>query len=493
MRFRILFWGTTLCVVVVTMLAAVRGGQWKQDDTQPSRAAPSCFTSRERETIRSLWRQPNRYKTVRLPTRANITPEGSVWMKAFRALPANPRWSEWLRRRLAQNRIAASSDDAGGNSNAPEPPSADLLDALPEPPLPATFYERVTPTRHTIRFTETENDANPFIYEDNVSFGDRADYFPSYRSRDGVRAFGKRIRDYSEAEKRTLTNLLEDIGLTDTERRVLLAVSALEGGFEAVNTYDTGGVSIGLIQFTTGFDGSGSLVAVLQRAKADAPNDFERHFRRFGVDVGKGGEASNGLLCVVDPATGEERSRSEAVRAIIRDKRLTAVFERAGRLGFWRVAQIQVAKSRYYPARDTLQIRVRRLIQKDDANENRDVVRMTFFGDSLDVEEQVASAIEDYGQNRGEEGDTRLRIEENAWSAPLLTIFRSEAGLATLMDRKVQVGNLRLVATMAAKILREKRLSKLEDLARCERELIALVRNRADFLQDRTLSQPSPR
>ena len=66
-----------------------------------------------------------------------------------------------------------------------------------------------------------------------------------------------------------LKALFAAAGFTGSEQRVMKAVSRLEGGFDSVNTYDTGFVSIGFIQFITEGEGKGSLLEVLQQEKAD--------------------------------------------------------------------------------------------------------------------------------------------------------------------------------------------------------------------------------
>lgn len=129
---------------------------------------------------------------------------------------------------------------------------------------------------------------------------------------------------------------------------------AARGGFESVNTYDTGFDSIGFIQFITGEDGHGSLLEVLAREKAEQQKAYDADFRRFGVDVD-----AAGTLVAIDPASGAELSGAAAVLRVIEDKRLTAVFQRAGRRSqAFRVAQIEVAKSHYWPADDPLVVTV---------------------------------------------------------------------------------------------------------------------------------------
>src|SRR5207248_1228349 len=96
-----------------------------------------------------------------------------------------------------------------------------------------------------LRYTITFQDGEPFVYEDNVQLRPRYAY---YRFPQGTVAYGPMLRDMPEAE---LDSLFSAAGLNATEQHVMKAISKLEGGFETVNTYDTGYVSIGFIQFVT--------------------------------------------------------------------------------------------------------------------------------------------------------------------------------------------------------------------------------------------------
>jgi len=203
-----------------------------------------------------------------------------------------------------------------------------------------------------------------------------------------------------------------------------------------VNTYDTGFVSVGFIQFITAAGGDGSLAAVLASEKANAPTDFARDFHVRGLDVTPGG-----LYAVLDPATGAELTGAEAVQKTIHDPRLAAVFQSAGRRSrAFRVAQIQTAKRGYYPAADPITVTLP-------------------TGATL----------------TGRVGD----------------VLHSEAGMATAFDRKVNTGHAAPeVAAAVASVLAVHSLATLADIAPYEREVITLLKYRADFLADRNLTQP---
>jgi hypothetical protein len=224
-------------------------------------------------------------------------------------------------------------------------------------------------------------------------------------------------------------------GLTPLEARVMRAVSVLEGGFDSINTYDTGFLSVGFIQFATLEGGSGSVGDLLLYEKKHNPHEYSRDFLRFGVDV-----TDAGVLVVIDPSSGVELRGKEAVLKIIDDKRLTAVFQLAGlRSTAFRAAQINVAKNRYYPADLPLQV--------------------TVGGRTL---------------------TGRVR-----------DVIRSEAGLATLFDRKVNLGNIRQLNQVLQQVMARRSLTKLEEVAPFEREIITALKWRRDFLQDATLQQPA--
>jgi len=218
-------------------------------------------------------------------------------------------------------------------------------------------------------------------------------------------------------------------GFSPSEQRIAMAVSKLEGGFETVNTYDTGYVSIGFIQFVTLEDGKQSLSEVLAREKTDNPEDYEKDFRQYGLDV-----SQEGVIVVVDPVSGAELYGHDAVMKLIEDKQFAAVFQRAGRHSkSFRVAQIAVAKSHYWPAQDAVMV-------------NMD-------GQTVSV--------------------------------------RSEAGLATLYDRKVNRGKIDPFQDVLQKAIDAHQLKSAADLPGVEREVVAALKYRTDFLKDSTLGQPN--
>lgn len=434
-------------------------------------AAQPLFSDSERARLVTYWNAPGRY-TISAPPEAKaagawqvrLTPDGSAWLLAYQKAVSGPAklpptadgsgpvpgatavgtsvstagWETWVQSKIAHDRARAQNAAEVANAQAQGRPA--LAAPAPPPPLgpiPATllsvcgnpppFAAAVAPLRHVVSF-EDEPGAL-YVFPDNVKMRDRYAY---YRFAQGTVAYGPALRDLPPAD---LDILFAQAGMSASEQKIARAVSKLEGGFETVNTYDTGYVSIGFLQFITASDGKGSLFEVLAREKTDRPAAFAGDFRAFGIDV----DPATQTFAVVDPGTGAELSGVAAVQVLIADKRLAAVFQRAGRKSVaFRVAQIQVAKSHYWPSEDPLSVVVN---------------GRTLAGKVSDV-------------------------------------VRSEAGLATLFDRKINRGNIAPLADVVARVMARRGYKSLPDAARSERDIIKEMKYREDFLADRTLSQP---
>lgn len=437
--------------------------------TPPAEITPApvvvvpLFSESERTSTVAYWNQPGRYTLgMRVgekdgPLLVRLLPEGSVWLRAYnnaarpgskgttekRATPVTDtetsrKWEAWVRAKLAYDswmaqKAADSANSKLGIATASSAPPADaappfpgvippdLYDAVGNPP---PFYAAVLPRTYTVTF----DDGQIITYSDNIALGNSRN--PSYRFAQGVRSFGLRLRDW---QSKDIDDLFSQVGLTPFEQKVMKAVSVLEGGFDSINTYDTGFVSVGFIQFASLGGGAGSLGAVLKQEKQTFPAEFEQDFRRFGVDVD-----DQGTLVVLDPQTGVELRGAQANQEIIDDKRLIAVFERAGRTRAFQTAQIQVAKRNYYPADDLV----------------------TVVADGKEI---------------------ILKVSD---------IIRSEAGMATLFDRKVNTGNIALLGSVVTNFLSERKFTRWEQVLPYERELIPRLRWRTDFLADPSLAAP---
>jgi len=400
----------------------------------PAAPAPPLWTDAERAECVTFWSRPGRMRVSFAPPRATLTPEASVWFSALgRALRTAPpaeavAWKTWTDAKFAHDRWEAAQV-AGASPADPELPLPGLIPAAllraagDPPPLSAALV----PKRYVISL----DNGPPLIYVAPIAVSPR---YPSYRSAEGVISGGASLKGMPAGE---LDGLMRAAGLTPFEAHVVGAVSRLEGGFDAVNTYDTGFVSVGFIQFITAAGGDGSLASVLAAEKANAPADFARDFHVRGIDVTPGG-----LFAALNPATGAELTGPEAVQKTIHDPRLVAVFQAAGRSSMaFRIAQIQTAKRGYYPAADPITV--------------------TLPGGATLT---------------GRIGD----------------VLRSEAGMATAFDRKVNTGHAAPeVAAAAASVMAAHSLTTLSDVAPYEREVITALKYRADFLADKTLTQPS--
>lgn len=417
------------------------------------------FTDEERVAIVQYWNEPGRYATSSPPSvsqlgawQVRLTPEASRWLwdydrargaskvPALRPLPKGAdvaAWEKWVDAKVAWDRAqawtAAIEANRGlGLTTPPNPgpspkhpgtaPKA-LVAHVGEPPL---FAGIAVPTLHSVVY----HDGFALAYSDNVNMRPRYAY---YRFPEGVMSGGTPVRSMDPKE---LDSLFAEAGVPAADQRIMKAVSLLEGGFDAVNTYDTGFVSIGFIQFACLKEGGGSLGALLLRQKSDAPEAYAEDFRRYGIDVDE-----TGKLVAIDPATGVESVGHEASAKIIADKRLISVFQRAGQLSRpFRLAQIRTARQMYLPTDD--------------------LVTLTIGGKEL-----------------------VLKIGD---------VVRSEAGMATLMDRVVHTGSLEPFARVVTDIAKTHKLTKVEDLRRFERDIVAAVRHRKDYLADATLVQPGP-
>ncbi len=419
------------------------------------------FSTEHTKAIRKYWSTPNRYVSE-VPTdwlrtglwQVRLTVEGSKWLwnynKArglgkFGTNPLTPivkikpedatEWEAWIDAKVAWDRIAALEEASRLNQTVipgfvvpkvnettdPGEPPAGLLELVSNPPV---FAEVVVPLQHTIRF----EDGSEVRYQDNPKMPVRYAY---YRFERGVMSGGVKVRTMPEW---TLDKLFREAGVNDSDRNVMAAVSLLEGGFDSVNTYDTGFVSVGLIQFASLKEGGGSLGRLLKRMKTRSPEDFARFFTIFGIEV-----SDDSKLVALDHATGADLTGADANAKIIEDKRLIAVFQHAGlRSDSFQMEQIRSAYADYYPGND--------------------VIEITLSGRQL-----------------------RMKVSD---------FIRSEAGMATLMDRKVNTGTLDPLSFVLITLAQEKWVSSVNEFAKIEREIIVRMKFRRDFLADKNLTQP---
>lgn len=412
------------------------------------------FNPSEKERILAYWNEPGRYETrqpssLKQPWAVRYTPEGSLWLWAYNnkrgygkifVVPAprneqEKQWEDWIENKIAYDKWLAQR--AANAENAKLGLKVDPAGAEPQLPgaIPESlrmlvgdapeFVLAVQPKQHDVTF----HDGLKISLVDNPAMKHR---YPYYRAAEGVMHGGTALSKMPGSE---IDDLFSAAGITPSARKVMNAVSKLEGGFDSVNTYDTGYVSVGFIQFACLSRGAGSLGAVLLRQKANDAASFDSDFRQYGLDV-----KEDGTLVVLNLEDGQEVEGFFAAKQIIKDKRLIAVFQRAGRLSKpFRIAQLQEAKNQYFPDEETFSLKL--------------------GGQTVNV--KVAD------------------------------IVRSEAGLATVMDRKVNLGKITPLPSVAQSVIDQYGIKSLDQLVKYEREIVEGVRFRKDYLQDGSLTQPA--
>ncbi|MBL8065315.1 MAG: hypothetical protein JNM34_05595 [Chthonomonadaceae bacterium] len=437
----------------------------------------AVFSQKDKSEILKLWSTKCSYESVPAGAAGSewvvrLTPTGSKWIRELyrqfqstKVVPtSDPRggtdeqqeWIAWLDRQVERDWSAAEDQATRLNQGQDQtvPPSGgtarptttfsrragtDRTGRAPSPapnpqdPCPARlvgligappkFAAPVRPFRHTVKLA----DGSTLVYTDNVKVRPKYAY---YRFAAGVNSEGRAVASWSQSE---LSSLFAACGLTQVERNVMKTVSVKEGGFDSVNTYDTGYVSVGFVQFASLAEGSGSLGEMMALYKSTRPQAFYNDFERYGLSV------SGSTLVAIDLETGDERTGSEANAQIIADKRLIAVFQRAGQKSRdFQIAQVQSAKEQFYPANDTC--------------------RLTLGGQTCDV-----------------------RIGD---------VFSSEASLATLMDRKVNTGNIRVVKDVLERLATEYNITTKEDLSSLEFVATRALAWRTDYTNSTALSRP---
>ena len=415
---------------------------------QPPQSA--VFSDADRKRALDFWAPADRYAIAPTPAAAGqgptvvrLTAAGSQWLWSYSRLkstakqpptldarsaaPGSP-WETWIDAKVAFDRATAqiAADQANGVPAGvefppdPGPCPADLAQAVGPPPV---FAEAVIPNTYSIRFDDVT-----LTYTDHPKMRPRYAY---YRSPQGVESGGIALRAMPAGR---IDHLYRLAGVDLATGNVMRCVSALEGGFDSVNTYDTGFVSVGFIQFASLKAGAGSLGDLLLSYKTTDPQDFDKDFTRFGVSV-----TPEGVLDVLDPATGQELQGPDANQKIIDDKRLIAVFGRAGaRSDAFIAAQIACARSLFFPDGDT--------------------ITLTLAGAPV--------------------------------TCKVCDLIRSEAGLATLMDRKVNTGKIDPLQAVAQRVADANSCQNLVELAQYEADIVKQLKWRRDYMADLTLSQP---
>lgn len=409
-----------------------------------------AFTKTEADRLVAYWNQPERMKSEDLkptePYQAVYSPLASAWLYNFYKkrdpnqplIPTKPvvartaRHKEWdatidqqFSRDYAWAQSIAAWMNAGLASNSSESPvsrplgtiPADLRAAAGSPP---PFYLVHRPQKITINLESYLG-----IFEEGVDVPRK---YPFLRSAIGT------VSSSTPPNPHELNSLATAANLPSNLVKPLLAVASLEGGFDTINTYDTGGISLGIIQFASLMSGRGSLSSLLLTYKNRQPSEFTANFRRYGIDI-----ASDGRLTVIDPRTGFENSGADAVRVVVEDKRLTAVFQRAAKLSRnFRAAQLRLLSESYNPTRLSIPVTL---------------------------------------------GSMTTAVQINQF-------IKSEAGIATLMDRLVNRGTIDPLASVVSNLARANNVTTISGLASLEKQIIEELTYRHDFLAVSTLTQP---
>jgi len=274
-------------------------------------------TGKHRLTRKYFWWRQRLEALLLIPPR-NLKEKVDVWRRWLGEFEAQALWN--LRKQGEVPRAPGA---------IPLELADQIIDGEPLGPPPLTVYRFVL--LYTVKLPENTQYA---FRDDPVQLEDR--YLVQ---ENGVLKVGSRI-----CGRVDLDELFTSAGINDaTERKVIRKVSEVHGGFETINTCDTGFVSAGFVPFTSGEAGEGSLAQLLRSMKAASPMEFDECFRSLGIDV------DARALWVVHPGSGQLLRGSEAVSAIIEDKRLTALFYNAGKKSrAYQVAQLKLARELYY-------------------------------------------------------------------------------------------------------------------------------------------------
>jgi hypothetical protein len=290
--------------------------------------------------------------------------------------------------------------------------------------IPPDVYQSVVPRRWTF-----------WIRGSQVTFVDHVDVplaYESYRSSSGVRHFGKPLAELLTSE---VSHLERELQLGNSFWKVLNSVSSLEGGFEAVNSFDTGYLSVGLLQFAALEKGSGSLGRLMLRFKAMEPDEYHLCFGQYGIDVDQRGQ-----IMAWSPKSMSYHVGPMAALLFHQEPVYAAIFRTAAEnSAAFRKAQVLQAFHEYFPKGRILRIKL----------------------------------------NGG------VTIRANAEVA-----FRSEAALACCMDHIVKTGSMSGVEDSIQSFVQEGKVRRLMDVGRLEGQIIRKAQLRKDFLADRSLSQP---
>lgn len=119
----------------------------------------------------------------------------------------------------------------------------------------------------------------------------------------------------------TVDQALKTAPFSESIKKILKTISASEGGFTTVNTYDQAVLTWGMLQWTGG--SGGDLEDALRIIKRVSPAAFAARFSKYGIDV-------RGDNLVVTQPQGETLVGEPAAKAVQSSPALTGVMSRAG-------------------------------------------------------------------------------------------------------------------------------------------------------------------
>jgi hypothetical protein len=84
-----------------------------------------------------------------------------------------------------------------------------------------------------------------------------------------------------------------------------------------------------------------------------------------------------------------------------------------------------------------------------------------------------------------------IKVGEKTLEGVVSDVIKSEAGIATLFDRKVNTGKIAPFADVLTEVAAQFNPESLADLAKYEKVIVQKMKYRRDYLLDPNLSQPS--
>jgi hypothetical protein len=135
----------------------------------------------------------------------------------------------------------------------------------------------------------------------------------------------------------TVDQVLETSGFSESIKKILKTISASEGGFSTVNTYDKAVLTWGMLQWTGGRRDNSDLVATLRIIKRVSPEAFAARFSKYGIDV------DDDQLVVKGGDGAEAQKGDDAAKAVQNSPALTGVIARAGMDSAIQLAELQAA------------------------------------------------------------------------------------------------------------------------------------------------------